>query len=350
MAAIDEGLQDVLLDVEVVVVDRREGITESWQILHGFLHAVIVDVVARGLGPQDEVIANVLLDEAVAVVAANHRVGQVHVLDLGLQLAPIVLADPAAEDHGDLVGLSDCSIGVEQAFAEIVQCRAATEDEVVAKLDLREEQPVLAAGLLPLSCSEEGREARQPLLAAGQQVPRGERVGELLKALGRRAFDEGIGALLEVDALLTHAVGQPVMLIEADAGGERKVGTDADEHPSPLPVVDVEVVLDNPSVRDLQMPAVRLAVADRCHDACRFARLENDHHGIRARPFEVWIDEVVAAAFRGVQNRNVPLRCPPFQPAAETARRCRAACCRLTGYSCRYVLKKPTTRSGCWNG
>jgi len=34
---------------------------------------------------------------------------------------------------------------------------------------------------------EFGEISRQPLLAAGQQVPRGERVGELLEVLGRRA-------------------------------------------------------------------------------------------------------------------------------------------------------------------
>ncbi len=71
-------------------------------------HAVVVDVVARRLGAQHEVITNVLLDEAVAIVAANHRIGQVHIFDLGLQFAPIMLADPAPEDHRDLVGLSDC--------------------------------------------------------------------------------------------------------------------------------------------------------------------------------------------------------------------------------------------------
>ena len=117
--------------------------------MHGLFHAVVVDVVARSLGPKDQVIANILLDEAVAVVAANHRVGQVHVFDLGLQLASIMLADPATEDHGELVGLPDCSIGIEQAFTEVVPCRAAMEDEVVAELDLREEQPMLAAGLPP---------------------------------------------------------------------------------------------------------------------------------------------------------------------------------------------------------
>jgi hypothetical protein len=78
-----------------------------------------VDVVTRGLGPKDEVIPNVLLDEAVAVVAADYRIGQAHVFDLGLQLAPITLADPATEDHCDLVGLSDCSISVKQSLPEV---------------------------------------------------------------------------------------------------------------------------------------------------------------------------------------------------------------------------------------
>ena len=312
LAAIDEGLQDVLLHVEIVVVDCREGTTQSRQVLHRLVHAVVVDVVAGGLGPQDEVIANVLLDEAIAVVAADHRVGQVHVFDLGLQLAAMVLADLAAEDHGDLVGLSDCPIGVEQSFTEIVQGRAAAEDEVVAVLDLREEQPVLAAGLLPLFCGKEGGKARQPFLAAGQQVPRGERVGELLEALWYRAFEKGIGALLEVDALLPHPVREPVMLIEADASGERKVWTDAHEHPSPLPVVDIEVVLHNPAVRDLQMPAVRLAVADRGHDARGLACFEDDYHCIGACVFEVWIDEVVAAAFGASRTGTFRFSDQPF--------------------------------------
>jgi len=58
-----------------------------------------------------------------------------------LQLASIVLADLVTEDHGDLVGLSDCSIGIKQALPKPVQCRAAMKDGVVAKLDLREERP-----------------------------------------------------------------------------------------------------------------------------------------------------------------------------------------------------------------
>jgi hypothetical protein len=46
-----------------------------------------VDVIARGIGPEDQMIANIPLDEAVAVVAPDHLIGQVHVVDLGLQLA-----------------------------------------------------------------------------------------------------------------------------------------------------------------------------------------------------------------------------------------------------------------------
>lgn len=40
----------------------------------------------------------------------------------------MMFADPAPEDHGDLVGLSDRSIGVKQPLAEIVQRRAAMKD------------------------------------------------------------------------------------------------------------------------------------------------------------------------------------------------------------------------------
>ena len=180
LAAIDKGFQNVLLDVEVIIVDRRQRFLEDRQIFDGLVDAVVVDVVASGLSPQDEVIANVLLDEAVAIVTANYRVWQAHVLDLGLQLASILLGDLATEDHGDLVRLPDCPIGIEQALAKIIQCRTAMEDEVVAIFDLREEQPMLAARMLALSCSEEGREVRQPLLATGHQIARGERVGEFL--------------------------------------------------------------------------------------------------------------------------------------------------------------------------
>ena len=107
--------------------------------MYRFVHAIVVDVVARRLGSKDEMIANVLFDEAVAVMAADHGIWQVHVLDLGLQLAPMMFADPATEDDGDLIGLADCSSGIEQPFPEVVQRRAAAKDEVVAELDLREE-------------------------------------------------------------------------------------------------------------------------------------------------------------------------------------------------------------------
>src|SRR5258708_12456005 len=120
------------MDVEVIMVDRRERFLEDREIFDGLVDAVIVDVVARGLSPQDEVIANILLDEAVAIVTANHRVWQVHVLDLGLQLASILLGDLATGGHGDLVPLPDWSIGIEQPLPKTVQGRTALGGEVFA--------------------------------------------------------------------------------------------------------------------------------------------------------------------------------------------------------------------------
>jgi len=71
----------------------------------------------------------------------------VHVFDLGLQLAAVLLGDLATEDDGDLVRLADRAVGVAQPLAELVECGAPIKDQVVAEFDLREEPPVLTAGL-----------------------------------------------------------------------------------------------------------------------------------------------------------------------------------------------------------
>ena len=46
LAAIDKGLQDILLHVEIVVVDRRQGVAQDGEIFHRFVDAVVFDVVA----------------------------------------------------------------------------------------------------------------------------------------------------------------------------------------------------------------------------------------------------------------------------------------------------------------
>ena len=156
LPSIKERFDDVLLDVQVIVVDCREGAAQGRQIVDGLLDAVVGDVVGRRLGAQDEVITHVLLDEAVAIMAADHRVGEVHVFDLGLQLAVMELADLAAEDRRDLVWLADGAIGVGEPLAEPVEGGAAIEDEVVAELGLGKEQPMMAAGVFSFCCGKNG--------------------------------------------------------------------------------------------------------------------------------------------------------------------------------------------------
>src|SRR6267143_634322 len=111
-------------------------------------------------------IAHVLLNEAIAVVAANDRVGQLDIFDHGLKFTAVMLGDLAPEDGGDLIGLADGAIGVEQALAEAVQGGTAAEDEIVAVLHLGKEQPMLAAGLAAFFLGEEGGKGGEPFLTA----------------------------------------------------------------------------------------------------------------------------------------------------------------------------------------
>src|ERR1700720_60161 len=158
-----------------------------------------------------------------------------------------------------------------------------------------------------LPCSEEGREVRQPLLATGHQIARGERGGEFLQAIGNCAFQEGIGGLLESDALLAHEVGQPMVLIEADTGREWKVRADAHEHSSPVPVIDIKIVLNDPALRELEVPSVSDLVADGRHDARRFSRFEDGHDCVGLGPFEIRVDEFVTTALRCFDNWDAAL-------------------------------------------
>jgi hypothetical protein len=139
LAAVNKRLENVLLGIQVAVGDRGELVAQGRKMLDFLVDTIVVDVVARRLGAEDDVVAHVVLDKAVVVVSADDRVGQVDVLDLGLQLAAVMLGDFAAEDDGDLVRLTDGAVGVEETLTQLVERGATVKDQVVAVLDLREE-------------------------------------------------------------------------------------------------------------------------------------------------------------------------------------------------------------------
>ena len=115
-------------------------------------------------------------------------------------------------------------------------------------------------------------------MTASYEISRNEGLGECLQAIWCGAFQECVGELVESDAVLAQTIGQPVVLIETDAGGEWKLGAYAHEHSSPVPVIDVKVVLDNPALSDLKMPPVRDLIANGNHDARWLARFEDDYN------------------------------------------------------------------------
>src|SRR5262249_59735958 len=70
------------------------------------------------------------------------------------------------------------------------------------------------------------------------------------------AAHERIATLAKGDAFGPHPICEPVMLVEADAGGKREVWAHAHKCPAPVPIEQVEVVLNRPPPFVLEMPAV----------------------------------------------------------------------------------------------
>jgi hypothetical protein len=149
-------------------------------MFNGFLAAIVVDVVGSRLGAEQNVIADVLLDEAVPVLTADDGVGQIHVLNDGLQLSPVLSGDPAAKDHGDLVRLTDGRLA-SNSRSPILSSPAGrrkmtlSQSSTCAKNN-RGCQPACFA----FPFGEERRKRGQPLLAAGQQIASRQGIGQFL--------------------------------------------------------------------------------------------------------------------------------------------------------------------------
>jgi len=112
LTAIDEGLQDVLLRVVIVVDNPRHFLAQRGQVLDILVHVVVIHAIGGGFGAQQAIVAHVLFAEAMPIMAADHRVGKIQVFDHSLELPLVFLGDLASEDHGDFLRLSDGAIHV----------------------------------------------------------------------------------------------------------------------------------------------------------------------------------------------------------------------------------------------
>ena len=144
------------------------------------------------------------------------------------------------------------------------------------------------------------------------QIVGGEGIGEFLQGLRIRTLQESVSALLKADATLLHAQSQPVMLIETDASGERKIGADPYEHLSPAGVLNIEVVLLDPTPLHFQMPTV--VFPDGGHDGGGFAGFDDGHHLIGLRTSEVALHEIIASAGGIFLNGYTPFLRTVFGP------------------------------------
>ena len=86
------------------------------EVFDGLFDPIGGYVISRRLGAQAQVITDVLFEGAVSVVRANDRIGQIEVFDDGLKLSLVVLGDLAAEDGGDLAGLADGAVGIQESL------------------------------------------------------------------------------------------------------------------------------------------------------------------------------------------------------------------------------------------
>lgn len=95
------------------------------------------------------------------------------------------------------------------------------------------------------------------------------------------------------------------MLIETHAGGEREIRANPHEHRSPVAILDVEVILVDPTLLHFQVPV--LVLSNGGHKTCRFSGFDDGHDLIRPRLAKPGSEEVVAPVFRIFLDFDLPL-------------------------------------------
>src|SRR5215470_9170804 len=87
-----------------------------------------------------------------------------------------------------------------------------------------------------------------------------------------------------------------------DPCGEREIRTEAHEYRAPIAIVDIEVVLHDPALGQLQVPAVIFLVADGDQYSSWFACFENYDHLIGLCSVKMARHELIAATFGSFQD------------------------------------------------
>src|ERR1700736_2236963 len=88
----------------------------------------------------------------------------------------------------------------------------------------------------------------------------------------------------------------------------------AKAHTPPSDVVQVEVVVVDPALRDLQMPAIIFLVSVGDQNPSGFTSADNGHYLIGFGVIEVRVQEFIATISWGLQYRRVPLLGPVRYP------------------------------------
>lgn len=137
LSPVDKGFQDVLLDIEIAIDNAAHVLLQLGKIADGFRNTVIsVNIVAGRFGAKEKMVADVLLDRSVLVMAPDDGIGQVHFVDHSLDLGGVTPCDLSSEDRSELIGVTDAAVRIQKPLLEGIEGSTAFEDEVVTVFHL----------------------------------------------------------------------------------------------------------------------------------------------------------------------------------------------------------------------
>src|SRR6266478_633091 len=232
------------LDLKQSAVDVVADGAQMDEIVDALGAAEIVRVVDGGLGAEGAVLLEVLLD--VAALVFDVQAGIDTVGDDARAIAMMRRRRPArgadGEKQAHAVGAAEVEVVADEALEEVAALHRVIEDVGEADLHLPQGEAVLEPGGAVVG-RQRPRQPSRPAVEEGLQMLRAEPVADFLKPVGLAARQKTVVETLEGKPVVAHLLLGPFVAVEAELDGIGQVAAHLDERGTPVPVLQVEVVV-----------------------------------------------------------------------------------------------------------
>src|SRR5215470_8839023 len=244
---VDMDVEPLGLEAGEAADDGLELLTHLIEMVQPFAETEVVEVVGAEFVAQQCQELLILSQNRVAEIDAEHMMAMRDLIDDGVKLAPVLAVQAGAEDLGNLVGRQPPEAEFAASLEQLVNWKVAFEYDVVAVFDLSDGVDARQLDLLALLGGKFWTEDEGPVVEAFANDIGAQLIGGRLEGGDIVNRHKGIVILAEADLGVSELMLDEVVAVEVVGGSEREERSHTHDDWAEHFVVDVEIVVGEPT-------------------------------------------------------------------------------------------------------